>query len=144
MYTSFFTKFVALMAIASSVAGQGLPANCDRTMTVQAGNTCDDISAAYNVSTYQLASVNNATIDASCDNLYVGEVLCLGITGQDCTTTHVIQSGDTCSSVSTAADISINLLLQNNPNVNTICTNLYPGEVLCTGNQTYVNVTYSK
>ncbi|KAJ8594765.1 hypothetical protein M405DRAFT_838296 [Rhizopogon salebrosus TDB-379] len=143
MHASFF-QFIALMAIASGAAAQGLPAGCDRSMTVQSGDTCDAISAAYNASTYQLASVNSGIIDAGCDNLYVGEVLCLGITGQDCNITHVIASGDTCYSVSTAANISVNLLLQNNPNVNTICTNLYPGEVLCTGNQTYVNVTYSK
>lgn len=61
-------------------------------MTVQAGNTCDIISATYSVSTYvpslhylvhlfiqvmssyQLAAVNSGIIDAACDNLYVGEV----------------------------------------------------------------------
>ena len=70
---------------------------CARNYTVQPGDICDKISAAQNVSTYvdhfypfscyffffvnsdllcrfQLASVNNGTIDPACDNLRVGEV----------------------------------------------------------------------
>ncbi|KAG1730391.1 uncharacterized protein EDB91DRAFT_785915 [Suillus paluster] len=145
MHASFFTaRLVVLAAIASVVAGQALPAGCDRNITVQAGDTCDGISAAYNVSTYQLAAVNSGIIDTACDNLYIGENICLGITGQDCSVTHLMQTGDTCYSVANAAGISINTLLANNPNVNTICTNTYPGEVLCTASQIYVNITYSK
>ncbi|KAG0696758.1 hypothetical protein DFH29DRAFT_949652 [Suillus ampliporus] len=144
MHTSFFAaRLVVLAAIASVVAGQTLPAGCDRNITVQPGDTCNEISAAYNVSTYQLAEVNTGIIDPACDDLYVGEVLCLGITGQDCNVTHVMQTGDTCYSIAAAAGISINTLLTNNPNLNTICTNLYPGEVLCTASQIYVNITYS-
>ncbi|KAG1719655.1 hypothetical protein EDB19DRAFT_681286 [Suillus lakei] len=144
MHASFFTaRLVALAAIASVVTGQTLPAGCDRNVTVQSGDTCDAISAVNNASTYQLAAVNSGIIDPACDNLFVGEVLCLGITGQDCNVTHVMQTGDTCYSVATAAGIPINTLLANNPNVNTICTNVYPGEVLCTASQIYVNITYS-
>ena len=33
------------------VARAALPANCDRNVTVVAGDTCDIISAKYNVST---------------------------------------------------------------------------------------------
>jgi hypothetical protein len=69
-----------------------LPAGCDRNVTVQAGDTCDAISAANSVSTYvssschqftcssyvwhryQLATVNSGIIDSACDNLYIGEV----------------------------------------------------------------------
>ncbi|OJA13782.1 hypothetical protein AZE42_07457 [Rhizopogon vesiculosus] len=53
MHTSFSTAtFAALMALASVVAGTKLPDGCTRTAQVESGNTCDDISAAYNVSTY--------------------------------------------------------------------------------------------
>ncbi|KAG1727104.1 hypothetical protein EDB19DRAFT_1929872 [Suillus lakei] len=135
MHASFFTiRLVALAAIASVVTGQTLPAGCDRCVTVQSGDT------SY---IYQLAAVNSDILNPACDNLFVGEVLCLGITGQDCNVTHVMQTGDTCYSVATAAGIPINTLLTNNPNVNTICTNVYPGEVLCTASQIYVNITYS-
>ncbi|KAH7884172.1 hypothetical protein F5I97DRAFT_1813960 [Phlebopus sp. FC_14] len=122
-------------------SAQTLPANCDRNTTVTPGETCDSISAAYNVSTYQLAAVNAGIIDPACDNLQAYEVICLGIAGQDCNTTYVVQSGNTCSSIANAYNISLNTLLTNNPNLNPICTNLYPGEVLCTSSTIYVNLT---
>ncbi|KAG2063048.1 hypothetical protein BDR04DRAFT_1164105 [Suillus decipiens] len=144
MYASFFTATLAALAVITSVvSGQVLPAGCDRNVTVQAGDTCNAISAEHNVSTYQLAAVNGKIIDPACDNLVVGEVICLGIQGQDCNVTQVIQTGDTCQSIANAAGIPVKTLLTNNPNVNTTCNDLYPGEVICTANQTYVNITYS-
>ncbi|OCH91733.1 hypothetical protein OBBRIDRAFT_791959 [Obba rivulosa] len=109
--------------------------DCDRFFTVQAGDDCNAISAAQNVSTFQLALVN-PQIDPLCDNLFVGEQLCLGITGQDCETVHVVQAGDSCTSIADAAGISVSTLLSNNLNVNPICTNIGIGEVLCTANVT--------
>ena len=53
----------------------------------------------------------------------------MGLVGKDCTTVVVIQPGDSCSSIATAADISVSTLLANNPNVNEDCTNIYPDEV---------------
>ena len=94
--------------------------------------------------------MNNATIDAGCDNLFIGEVLvfpheylivpdahmylslqplCLGITGQDCQVTHVVVSGDNCQAIAQAAGTTYDLILAHNPNVNSECTNIYPGEV---------------
>ncbi|EKM60655.1 uncharacterized protein PHACADRAFT_179862, partial [Phanerochaete carnosa HHB-10118-sp] len=77
---------------------------------------------------FQLAHVNTQ-IDAACDNLFVGELLCLGITGQDCTSVHVVQNGDVCLTIANEADITVNTLLANNPNVNSGCTNLIVNEV---------------
>lgn len=96
---------------------------------------------------FQLAFANS-NIDPLCDNLAEGEVcstsvqvlcrytltlllkpLCLGITGQDCTTTHVIQSGDLCTTIAQTAGIDESVLLANNRNVNNVCSNIYPGEV---------------
>ena len=51
-----------------------IPANCARTYTVQAGDTCDGIAARENVSSFQIANVNSATINASCTNLVPGQV----------------------------------------------------------------------
>ncbi|EKM49222.1 uncharacterized protein PHACADRAFT_201893 [Phanerochaete carnosa HHB-10118-sp] len=82
---------------------------------------------------YQLALVN-PQIDAGCDNLGEGEPLCLGITGQDCTMTYVIQTGDNCDLITTNENVARSTLLANNPNVNSDCSNIYPGEVLCTAN----------
>ncbi|KAF8137353.1 hypothetical protein EV363DRAFT_1155739 [Boletus edulis] len=134
---------LATLALAAATVFQALPANCDRNATVVVGDTCNGISAKYNVSTYQLAAVNSGVIDANCDNLQVGEVICLGLTGQDCMTTYIAQSGDTCVAIADAYNISQSTLITNNPNVNQICTNLYPDEVLCVSSQIYVNLTMS-
>ncbi|KAH0835918.1 hypothetical protein J3R83DRAFT_9814 [Lanmaoa asiatica] len=123
---------LATLALAATAVFQtqaALPSNCDRNATVVVNDTCNIISAKYNASTYQLAAVNTGVIDPACDNLQVGEVICLGLTGQDCETTYVAQSGDTCVGIAGAYNIPENTLLTNNPNLNQNCTNLYPAEV---------------
>ncbi|KAI9567526.1 hypothetical protein HD554DRAFT_2205474 [Boletus coccyginus] len=132
---------LALAATSVVQAQTTLPANCDRNATVVSGDTCNIISAKYNVSTYQLATVNAGIIDANCANLQAGEVICLGITGQDCTTTYVMQSGNTCIGIADTYKIAESTLLANNPNVNQNCTNIYPDEVLCVSSTIYVNST---
>ena len=57
------------------------------------------------------------------------QALCLGITGQDCTSVHVVTSTDTCVSIADAAGTNFSTVLANNPNVNSDCSNIYPGEV---------------
>ncbi|KAI0785940.1 hypothetical protein C8Q75DRAFT_294400 [Abortiporus biennis] len=134
----------ALYSADATVLPRQLPDNCARTYTVQLGDVCDSISAAHNVSTFQLAHVNS-NIDPLCDNLALGEPLCLGITGQDCQTIHVVQSGDFCALIATEAGIDTSTLLANNPNVLSDCSNIYPGEVLCTASDViaYTNATSS-
>ena len=99
---------------------------------------------------FQLANANKDAIDSFCDNIFPGEVqfnhlralflvfpanggpaqnLCLGLEGEDCTAVVAIQSGDSCSAIASAANIPVSTLLANNPNVNTDCSNIYPGEV---------------
>ncbi|EKM60652.1 uncharacterized protein PHACADRAFT_246692 [Phanerochaete carnosa HHB-10118-sp] len=134
MFSSAQLIVLATFAAVSAVRAQTLPANCARNYTVQAGDTCNTIEAAQHVSTFQLTHVNT-DIDAACDNLFVGEALCLGITGQDCTSVHVVANGDTCTIISNEADITTTTLLANNPNVNSGCSNLLVGEVLCTDSQ---------
>ncbi|KAI0344013.1 hypothetical protein BDW22DRAFT_1116267 [Trametopsis cervina] len=113
------------------ISARAIPANCARTYTVRPGDTCDAISAIESVSSFQLAEVNRDTIDPLCDNLFVGEPLCLGIVGQDCTSVHQVVTGDTCATIATAAGIELSTLLANNPNVNSACTNIHLDEVLC-------------
>lgn len=57
------------------------------------------------------------------------KTLCLGVTGQDCNVTTTVQSGDFCAAIADTAGIPTSLLLQNNPNVLSDCSNIYPGEV---------------
>lgn len=121
---------------------------CARVYTVQPGDFCDKISAEQNASTsvsgskipiepttnlspnrFQLADANKGVIDAACDNLFPGEVICLGLSGQDCNTVAVVKEGDTCASIASAANIPFATLLANNPNVDANCDNIGIGEV---------------
>ncbi|KAG5731543.1 hypothetical protein E4T56_gene5484, partial [Termitomyces sp. T112] len=107
---------------------------CNRNYTVVLGDTCDSISAAQNVSTFQLA-LDNPTVAAECKDLQAGQVLCLGLEGQDCSIVQVVAEGDSCNNITMSANITLATLRANNPNVNANCTNIYPGEVLCTASE---------
>jgi len=110
---------------------------CSRNGTVEANDTCDILSARDNVSTFQLANANKNAINSDCSNIFPGEALCLGLQGQDCSIVVVVQAGDTCGSIAGAANIPVSTLQTNNPNVLSDCSNIYPGEVLCTDSQIF-------
>lgn len=80
-------------------------------------------------SSYQLAVVNDGIIDDTCNNLVPGQSICLGWTGEDCTTTYVVGFNDDCDIVAAAYGINTTTLYNNNPQLNAECTNLYVGEV---------------
>lgn len=71
----------------------------------------------------------NPAVDNLCDNLQIGQVLCLGTDGEDCKTTHVVVSDDTCDLLTSTYGINSTLLYHNNPQLDTECDNLYIGEV---------------
>ncbi|KAI0336026.1 hypothetical protein GY45DRAFT_572994 [Cubamyces sp. BRFM 1775] len=50
--------------------------DCSTTHVVQADDTCDGITANYNINATMLYA-NNPQIDSQCGNLYIGEVLCV-------------------------------------------------------------------
>jgi len=130
MFASVFAALVAIPFVAQSASA----VDCTRSYTVKEGDICDGISAANNVSTYQLAVVN-PQIDATCNNLQPGQSLCLGWAGQDCTTTYVVKADDTCDLITAALAINTTMLYVNNPQINADCTNIYIGEVLCAASQ---------
>lgn len=125
-----FASSVLTALVALPFLVQSATADCTRTYTIKEGDVCDSISAANNVSTYQLAVVN-PKIDGGCDNLQIGDTLCLGLTGQDCTTTYVVQPNDDCDIITSNHGVNSTMLYANNPQINPDCTNLYVGEVLC-------------
>lgn len=127
-----FTKAVVALFL-PLLAQSVFAAQCSRTYVVKEGDICDSISAANNVSTYQLAAVNQGTIDSTCNNLVPGETICLAQSGQDCGHVYVVALGDTCDVVGAKFGINSTVLYQNNPQINQDCTNLYIGEVLCIG-----------
>ena len=78
---------------------------------------------------YQLAVVN-ANIDSSCSNLIPGQTLCLAENAaEDCSTTYVVRSGDTCEDIASRAGLNTTILSLNNPQINAECTNIYTDEV---------------
>ncbi|KAI0666505.1 hypothetical protein C8Q78DRAFT_455167 [Trametes maxima] len=132
---------VAAFAAASCQVYAQVP-NCARSYVVQPGDTCDTIGAKNHVPSFQLETANSGKIDASCDNLKVGELLCLGIIGQDCEVTQVVKTGDNCESIATVAATTVAIMLANNPNVDSNCDNLHVGEVLCTADDIIVVQKY--
>lgn len=78
---------------------------------------------------YQLAAVNSGVINSDCTNLVPGTVLCLANAGQDCQDTYVVMPGDDCDKVSYMANINTTILLQNNPQIDWACSNMYIKEV---------------
>jgi len=127
--------FAQLFAIALlAVSAQSVVADsCTRSYTIQAGDICDTISQAQNVSTYQLAALNSGNIDSGCSNLVPGNTLCLAEdAAEDCSTTYVVLPGDTCSDVTQKNSLNMTILYLNNPQIDDACSNIYPGEVLCT------------
>jgi len=126
---SVLTTLLAIPFVAQAVLAT--QSDCTREYTVQPGDFCDSISAAQNVSTYQLAVVNYGIINQDCSNLYPGEQLCLGHTGEDCTDTYVVEACDTCEDISNKTGVPLDQLYVNNPQIDDDCSNIYVGEVLC-------------
>lgn len=134
--------FARTLAVAASVALFSQVASaankCVREYTVKGGDICDSISAANNVSTYQLAALNPGTINPDCSNLIAGQTLCLGSEGEDCAQTYVVKLDDTCDEVYKAGGVNATIFNLNNPQVNGDCTNIYVGEVLCLASEVRV------
>ncbi|GJE91673.1 LysM domain-containing protein [Phanerochaete sordida] len=129
-----FAPLVALAVLAvvsAAPSAAAVPPDCARTYVVQQGDTCNSIGAAHQAPTFQIEHVNTQ-IDGNCDNLTIGDTLCLGRNGQDCSNVHVVKGGETCGGIARNANIALNVLFQNNPTINSGCTNIQVGEVLCT------------
>jgi len=128
----FFKAATLVFALAASLPL--VAATCSRSYTVKSGDTCNGISASQSVSTYQLGT-NNPSINSECTNLEVGQVLCLGTEGEDCNDTVVVESGDTCDDLISCAGINATIFFHNNPIINSGCTNLNIGQVVCVAGQ---------
>lgn len=61
----------------------------------------------YGVSTFQLALVNEATIDENCDNLSPNQNVCLGFTGEDCTKVYTVVANEYVYSLGLLGDFSL-------------------------------------
>ncbi|KAF7358651.1 Non-Catalytic module family EXPN protein [Mycena sanguinolenta] len=50
---------------------------------------------------------------------------------QSCTSTYTVVSGDTCTTIASKTGVSIATIEADNPSINSACTNLQIGQVLC-------------
>lgn len=94
---------------------------CSASYTLVDGDDCNTVAKANNVSTFSLLDANNLNI--YCANFpATGTSLCLP---PECDV-YTVQPGDTCLSVVTAAGgITQTQLLAWNPNLGSLCYNLY-------------------
>ncbi|KAF7343605.1 hypothetical protein MSAN_01981400 [Mycena sanguinolenta] len=127
---------VTALAVSASPALQGRQ-SCSKSYTVVSGDTCAAIEAKTGVSDSQLHSLN-PSINSGCTNLGIGQVLCLSSgTSGGCTSTYTVVSGDTCAAIEAKTGVSDSQLHAANPSINSGCTNLQIGQVLClTGGST--------
>ncbi|KAI0299783.1 hypothetical protein BC826DRAFT_712248 [Russula brevipes] len=100
------------------------------TVVVKSGDTCNAIASAAGIPLATLMA-NNPAVNSGCTNLFPGQILCITPKTPTCTVTVVVKSGDTCNAIANAAGIPLATLMANNPAINSGCTNLFPGQVLC-------------
>ncbi|KAJ7246131.1 RlpA-like double-psi beta-barrel-protein domain-containing protein-containing protein [Mycena haematopus] len=127
--TSFALLITSLAVSASQVESLEARQGCAQSYTVVSGDTCAAIESRTGISDAQLHALN-PSINSGCTNLQIGQVLCLS-SGGGCTQTYTVVSGDTCAAIESKKGISDAQLHQLNPSINSGCTNLQIGQVLC-------------
>ncbi|KAJ7616568.1 RlpA-like double-psi beta-barrel-protein domain-containing protein-containing protein [Roridomyces roridus] len=104
---------------------------CSKTYTVVSGDTCSAVEAKNGVSDATLHTLN-PSINSGCTNLQIGQVLCVaGGSNSGCSQSYTVVSGDTCSAIEFRFGISDSTLHSLNSGINSGCTNLQIGQVLC-------------
>ncbi|KAK0530284.1 hypothetical protein OC835_004064 [Tilletia horrida] len=102
---------------------------CSRHYTVTATDTCDIIGHKTHTSTYQIMALNLEQTGPNCFGLEAGMRLCLGRFGSDCQLVHRVRNAESCTDLLRRYDISREVLIENNPNLD--CGNIYDGLNLC-------------
>ncbi|KAJ6540599.1 hypothetical protein B0H19DRAFT_1381639 [Mycena capillaripes] len=110
---------------------------CSQTYTVVSGDTCAVIESKTGVSDAQLHAQNPA-INSGCTNLQISQTLCVsggsgstGGGGGGCSQTYTVVGGDTCAVIESKTGVSDAQLHAQNPAINSACTNLQVGQILC-------------
>jgi len=106
--------------------------SCPLEYTVEKNDTCNRIGAKFNVTGSGIISAN-PIISYGCNNLTVGKTLC--IPNLSCVKKYTIGSGDTCNGIGSGFNITGSAIISANPTINSGCTNLQVGQVLCIPDQ---------
>ncbi|CAD6926252.1 unnamed protein product [Tilletia laevis] len=134
--TDGLSKIYSLKHATTKLVGEGVDTiyssnatACSRHYTVAEFDTCDIVGHKTHTSTYQIMALNLDKTGPDCYFLQTGMKLCLGRFGSDCQLVHRVRTDETCTSIVRHYDISRELLLDNNPNLD--CPNIYDGLNLC-------------
>ncbi|KAE9385651.1 hypothetical protein BT96DRAFT_891999 [Gymnopus androsaceus JB14] len=104
--------------------------SCQANYTVVSGDACVPIAAKFNAG-FLLKYLSQNAVNANCDNLFVGQKLCIPFPPQGCSAQHTIISGDNCQTIAAEFGTTYAALLTANPTVDANCDNLTVGKVLC-------------
>ncbi|KAL9550201.1 hypothetical protein MBANPS3_004830 [Mucor bainieri] len=110
--------------------------DCQKYHKAISGDNCYTLALKYNVPEESLYEWNDQ-INSKCTNLYIGKSYCVKKDGETlletaCIKTYVVQSTDTCISVSKAHGIELESFYKMNPTVNKgSCNNLLTGGSYC-------------
>jgi LysM repeat protein len=102
--------------------------SCMQKYTVTSGDTCDGIGGKFGVTGTDIISAN-PTVNSWCTNIQGGQILC--IPDGSCTQKYAVVSGDTCNSIGSLLGVTGSAIMSANPTVNSNCTNLRVGQILC-------------
>ncbi|CAK7212946.1 hypothetical protein SCUCBS95973_001632 [Sporothrix curviconia] len=144
-------------AAAPSPTQPGTVSTCTAYHLVVSGDTCAAIESAAGITSAQFLTWNTG-IDSTCDNIYLGYYVCIGVgstatttkvtatttavaapsptqpgTISTCKTYHLVVSGDTCAAIESAAGITSAQFLTWNTDIDTNCDNIYLGYYVCIG-----------
>ncbi|KAJ6591335.1 hypothetical protein B0H10DRAFT_2233374 [Mycena sp. CBHHK59/15] len=127
----------------SNVAPGTITAGCVKYYTVVSGDSCGKIETQFNV-TDSLLHAMNPEINSGCTNIVPGEAYCVqssngtipsnvapGTITAGCTQYYTVVSGDSCGKIETQFSVTDALLRAMNPEINSGCTNMIPGEAYC-------------
>ncbi|KAH7870377.1 uncharacterized protein C8R40DRAFT_1175615 [Lentinula edodes] len=104
--------------------------SCQATYTVVSGNNCVEIAAKFNVTDASLLAAN-PVLDAKCDDLFVGQKLCIPVALVSCRAQYIVKPSDVCISIANMFDITAAQLEAANSKIDPLCDNLQNGEILC-------------
>ncbi|KAK0531147.1 hypothetical protein OC842_003710, partial [Tilletia horrida] len=122
--------------IPSNVAQGTITANCTKFYTVTSNDSCGTICSAFKI-TIDMFRAYNPEINSGCTNLLGGEAYCVASTNNaSCTQTYTVVTNDNCGTIDNAAGLTFAQLQGLNPSINSGCTNIYQGEILCIANAT--------
>lgn len=115
-------------ASSSLISFTSSSSSCTPTYTVKKGDGCWSIGQLYGVTDKQIIEYNSLHIDAGCDNLSIGEILCVPITNPTGTLTstttslsspcafyYTVLPGDYCWGIAKTYGVDGNTLVKLNP-----------------------------